>query len=371
MAKLAIIGSRGFPSYYGGFETLVRELAPYLASQGHEVVVYGREPGGSEQKVRVGDTDNVVTVRSTRGIESKSLSTLTFGYSAVRDLCRRQCDAVLVLNVANGLFLRRLRRAGVPICVNVDGLEWERGKWGPVAKRVFLAGAKGVAKFGGALIMDSQALIPVWQSEFGCVGVYIPYGATPVKYSGCSRLAARGLPKAGYILAVARIVPENNVALMLDALAFLGERYPVIVVGDGEAREPTVIRLRQLDGVGRIRWLGRVNDQALLNELWSNAGVYWHGHSVGGTNPALLQAMASGAPCVALDTPFNREVLDHPTQLVSADPVLVAASLERVLCSPGRASEMRERQSDTVQKRFGWDNVCASYEKVLLRMVKG
>lgn len=171
--RVAIIGTRGFPSYYGGFETLVRYLVPYLAERGWEVDVYSRPEHVADEKIPPG-----VTQRFTRGVESKSASTLSYGLTACADAARRKPDVALVMNVANGYFLPVLKARGIPVVLNVDGLEWEREKWSAPAKRVFRAGATMSAKFADTLIADSVEIGRHWQQHFGRDAEFIPYGGT-------------------------------------------------------------------------------------------------------------------------------------------------------------------------------------------------
>ena len=364
MSRIAILGSRGFPSYYGGFETLVRKLAPDLVDRGHEVVVYGR---GSRLRSTSCLIDGV-EVRETAGLESKSTSTLSFGFSASIDLARNPCDVALILNVANGFWLRRLARARIATCVNVDGLEWLRGKWGYAARQTFLHAAAATARDADALVVDSLALGEIWRERFGRESHFIPYGASVLRGERKELLREHGLHVGGYVLAVARLVPENNVDLLLDCLPLLPPDVPVIVVGDANYEHPTVHRLKQLNSEGRVTWLGHLDDQHLLEELWMNADVYWHGHSVGGTNPALLQALGAGAPTLALDTPFNREVIRNDFQLVPRDPQLLAERISQILSSTTFAKSLREKGQATVAERYTWEEVCAGYEELLVAM---
>ena len=157
---------------------------------------------------------------------------MSYGLTASLDLARHGCDAALVLNVANGFYLRRLKRAGIATCVNVDGLEWMRKKWGLVARQAFLLGARLTARNADALIFDSQALGAVWRERFGRDGHFIPYGAPVLREIGDSRLRESGITERGYVLVVSRVIPENNVDLLLDALAYLPTAPSVVVVGD-------------------------------------------------------------------------------------------------------------------------------------------
>lgn len=356
--RIAILGTRGYPSYYGGFETLVRWLAPYLVQRGHEVVVYGR---GEGWRAATESIDGVTVVNTWR-LETKSTSTFTYGLTASSHLVRHPTDAALLMNVANGYHIRRLQRAGIPVVVNVDGIEWEREKWGSLARRVFLQGAELVARRASTLVYDSRAIGVIWEQQFGRKGLFIPYGAPVLNDVGTDLLRERGLPEGGYVLVVARIVPENNVDLLLDAVDLMAPRPEVIVVGDSNYEHPTVDRLRSLASIGKVRALGHIDNQELLNELWAHAGVYWHGHSVGGTNPALLQALGAGSPTLALDTPFNREVIGNNDQLVESDASLLAARIEGSLSTAEPlAKEFARRGQSIVEERYSWDTVCEQY----------
>src|ERR1700685_1384778 len=171
--NFAILGSRGFPSTYGGYETLVRYLARYLVQEGHEVTAYCRV---RDEGRRMWTTEGVRCI-ATPGYDSKSLSTLTFGMTATLDASFRRFDSILVLNIANGFWFPALRAAQTPFAVNTDGIEWERGKWSRVGRATFRAGAWMTARNAGALICDSNAIGAIWQEMFGRDSTFIPYGA--------------------------------------------------------------------------------------------------------------------------------------------------------------------------------------------------
>jgi glycosyltransferase involved in cell wall biosynthesis len=359
--RVAILGSRGFPSTYGGYETLVRYLARAWVRQGIEVTVYCRvkSEGRSEW------VDEGVTCRWTPGWDTKSLSTLSYGLTSHLDAGFRSFDAALVLNVANGFFLPALGAAGVPTAVNTDGIEWERGKWGTAARKVFLAGARATARFADVLIADSEAIAAIWEESFGVSSTFVPYGAPVLEGVGDDRVRALGFVPGTYALVVARLIPENNVELILDALERTSPRVPAVVVGSANYGAPIETRLRELDHRGSLRWLGHVSDQELLMQLWANSGVYLHGHSVGGTNPALLQALGAGAPTLALATQFNREVVRREEQLFPADPARLAERIRAVLDSEDRRLEMAAAGRRTVAERYDWGDVTDRYLEAL------
>lgn len=363
MRRVAIIGTRGYPSYYGGFETAVRHLAPSFADAGWEVTVYGR-PG--QERDDDPTLDSRIIRRTTRGTESKSLSTLTFGLTATVDAVRRRPGTALVMNCANGFWLPLLKAAGIRTVVNVDGLEWQRAKWGRLARTVFRAGAWCTARFADQLVFDAEAIRRYWEREFGVTGVMIPYGGTAVDALPLSAEDAH-LSGRQFALVVARFVPENTVPEFLAAAERIAERYPVVIVGSsgygGELDDQAAaLAERNAD----VHWLGHVADDTRLLALWHHAGAYFHGHSVGGTNPALVQAMHCGAPVVARDTVYNREVLEGTdATLVEADPTTIAAAVADLLEDEHRQRALRRQVRTRARAAYTWDGVCSAYERVL------
>lgn len=357
--SVAIIGTRGYPSYYGGFETAVRKLAPYLVDSGWDVTVYGR-PGAT--KTDDPDRDPRVLTRNSRGIDSKSLSTLSFGLTATWDAVRRKPDVVLVMNVANGFWLPLLKLRGVPTLVNVDGIEWERAKWGRVAKFIFRAGARATARWGSRMIYDAKAIAARWRQEFGLDGYVIPYGGdNPGKLN-----VPPGLLSRSYVLLVARFVPENSILEFLEAVPLLSKDIPIVIVGSsGHGGELDDAVRRLADNLPNVHWLGHVSDHQHLLSLWQHAGVYFHGHSVGGTNPALVQAMACGSPTVARDTVYNREVLQDAGIFVNPDPQAIAKALQEVVRTPKLQDRLSAEALNRAVHEYTWDQICEAYELAL------
>ncbi len=357
--RLALLGTRGYPSTYGGFETLIRHLAPYLRDSGHDVTVFGREgaPGTSV-------VDGITCVR-TGGLESKSFSTLTYGLTSHVQARREKFDAAFVANVANGFYLPILRTARIPTVMNVDGIEWERAKWGRLARTVFRAGAHASARHATTLVADSRRIAERWQDEFGRTPTFIPYGAPDVDPDMPTEgLNALGILPGTYALVVARLSPENNVDAVLEAFESRPD-YPLVVVGTANYDSPTQ---RRLDDILRRRAgviaLGHVADQDLLLALWRNAKVYIHGHSVGGTNPALLQAMGCAAPVLAFDSIYNREVAST-TAVYWDSPAALAGALDEAWQDAEGLASMGVAGLDRVRRDYQWPTVCRQYERVL------
>jgi glycosyltransferase involved in cell wall biosynthesis len=359
MKSVAIIGTRGYPSFYGGFETLVRNLAPYMADRGWDVTVYGQKAETVDPSV---PRHPAVQSIPTWGLTTRSLDTLSRGLTAAIHTAGKRPDVALVMNVANGYWLPLLRAAGVRICVNVDGIEWDRAKWGPLAKRVFRGGANLTARYSDELVVDSKEIGRRWQAMYGRCGVYIPYGGHP--HSTECRLPD-GLSRRKYVLMVARFVPENTVQPFFEAARKLCQHWPVVIVGsagfgnylDGEAA-------RLAAESENVRWLGHLRDDRLLFTLWKHAGCYFHGHSVGGTNPALVQAMHSGAPICARNTTYNREVLGSCGKFVDPTADSIVGGITAMMCNNEEADRLGERAVARAAELYSWTNVCRSYEQL-------
>ncbi|NWL35195.1 glycosyltransferase [Paenarthrobacter nitroguajacolicus] len=356
--SVAIIGTRGYPSYYGGFETAVRRIAPHLAANGWDVTVYGR-PGATKSEDPTRDL-RVKTVE-THGLETSSFSTLSFGLTSVLHALRSKPDVALVMNVANGFWLPLLKLRGIPTVVNVDGIEWERAKWGRLAKFVFRLGAKITALSATELIADARAISTRWEQDFRRNSRFVPYGGDvpddlPVE---------EGLTHRGYILAVARFVPENTIAEFFEAAEQLAQKYPVVIVGSSGYGGDLDARAAKLSADhDRVHWLGHLSDDRRLHSLWQHAGVYFHGHSVGGTNPALVQAMACGAPTVARDTVYNREVLAATGTFVSPSANEIVTELDAAMqrAQSVNVTDIVERAKSS----YSWAGVCEGYEQALM-----
>ncbi len=360
--SIAILGTRGYPSFYGGFETAVRKLAPALADAGWSVSVYGR-PG----QTRADDPDLDPRVRriTTRGIESKKTSTLTFGFTSAVHAVRRKPDVVIVMNCANGLWLPLLKLRGISTAVNVDGMEWERAKWGRLARGVFKLGALFTARFADVIICDASAIAERWQQQFGRSSEVIAYGGeTPA-----ASPAPLGLTSGGYVLWVARLVPENTIEEFLSATSSLADSYPVVIVGSSGYADELDAKVNEVARHPNVTALGHVSDDELLHSLWAHCGAYFHGHSVGGTNPALVQAMASGAPVVARDTVFNREVLDDAAIFVESTADAISTGIRTMMTDPGLASRLSEKAESRAVTHYSWSTICDKYEAVARGLV--
>jgi glycosyltransferase involved in cell wall biosynthesis len=301
--KVALMGTRGVPANYGGFETAVEEIGSRLVSLGFQVTVYARNPGQQVEEYR---GMHVVNVRAVRHRMTETLSHTAL--SAVHAVISDHPDVCLLFNAGNAPMIRPLQTAGIPTAVHLDGLESRRGKWRGAGARYYRWAERSAVRWADAVIADSRAIAEHVQREYNRDALFIPYGADVID-PGSARLAEVGVLKRDYHLIVARFEPENHVLDAVHAYRISDETRPLLVVGSAPYSRWYVDRVHETAQADeRIRFLGGVYDRELLDQLYANARTYIHGHSVGGTNPSLLRAMGAGAPVLAFDCEFNREV---------------------------------------------------------------
>ncbi|WP_456600576.1 DUF1972 domain-containing protein [Blastococcus sp. SYSU DS0616] len=359
--RIAMVGTRGVPARYGGFETAVEEVGRRLADRGHQVVVYCRTVPGQEARPERHLGMELMHLPAAR---KRSLETLSHSALSVAHLLAHRTDAAFVFNAANAPLLPALRAARIPVATHVDGLEWKRAKWGPIGQRYYRAAEALAVRWSDALIADAQGIADYYRSEFGVPTTLLTYGA-PIIEPGTGKLAELGLTPGGYHLVVARFEPENHVDVIVDGYRRSRARKPLVVVGSAPYSDAYTARVHGLAD-GRVRFLGGVWDQEQLDQLYAHAYTYLHGHSVGGTNPSLLRAIGAGTAVLAYDVDFNREVIEDSGRFFGS-PADVASLVDAAEADPGavRRAGVRARE---LARGYDWDSVAAGYEQLARRL---
>jgi glycosyltransferase involved in cell wall biosynthesis len=252
--------------------------------------------------------------------------------------------------------------------MNVDGLEWERGKWGFFGRTYFKSAARSAVRFCNRLITDAEGMRQVYLERFGKDTTMIAYGANIQSSTQPELIRQFGLEPGSYYLAVGRLVPENCTDLIISGFLAADSPKRLIVVGGANYESDFHRRLRAL-GTDRVTFTGHVNDQTLLKELYCNSFAYIHGHSVGGTNPALLSAMGYGACILAHDTVFNREVLSDAGLYFSRDAKVLGALIRKVEGDPSLVSELRLRGPKRIKGHYTWEKITGQYEQLFREVV--
>jgi len=366
--SIAMIGTRGVPAAYGGFETAVEEIGARLADRGHDVTVYCRRTSGE----RIAEWRGMRLVHAP-ALRLKAAETLSHTALSVAHLAlsrQRRPDMAFVFNAGNAPFVPFLRRLRVPVAVHVDGLEWKRDKWSGAGRRYYRWAEAFSVRHADALIADAAGIADYYTETFGAPTELLTYGAPILEEAGHRRIGELGLAPGGYHLVVARFEPENHVDVIVIGYARSRAALPLVVVGSAPYAAAHTVRIRELaDGDDRVRLLGGVYDQELLDELYANAATYLHGHSVGGTNPSLLRGMGAGAPVVAWDVSFNHEVAGTSAAYFG-DAADVAARIEEAEAQPSASVARGARLRERARAMYNWDSVAEGYEALALRLAR-
>jgi glycosyltransferase involved in cell wall biosynthesis len=361
--KLGIIGTRGVPPRYGGFETFVAELGRRLAARGHSVVIYSRrvrdESGGGSQ------WEGVERVELP-SISHKYLETVSHTLISTVDALRRGFDAVLVCNAANAFVLPLLRAARVPVAINVDGIERRRRKWNILGRAVYAAGESFSVIFASRIVADAEVIAAYYRTQYGVGPLTIPYGSAFPEEPDSDVLERLGVKKRGYVLYVSRFEPENNplpVVLAYERMAasVSSDVPPLVMVGDGLYAPDLVAELRRHEGP-RVLFPGALYGTD-YRTLQRHAGVYIQATEVGGTHPALIEAMASGGNVLAYATSENEEVGGDAVRYFRLGQQETLSRLLRE-CLDGVSGDepIRNRARRRAADHYDWERVTDAYE---------
>ncbi len=364
--RVAILGSRGYPYVYSGYETLVKELAERLVARDVKVTVYCHKNLFKHRPKQVNGVDLVYVPT----IEKKSLSQLTHSFFSMLHVCFSKADAILVVNSANGPFGLISRILGKPTAINVDGLEWLRPKWRGLGSRYFKWSSRQATRFYDQIINDSEEMRKVYLDLFNKDSEVIAYGAN-IRFSKKPELIQRwGLLKSDYYLIVGRLIPDNNADIIIAGFLSSSSTKKLVVVGDVPYKDAYADQLKSIED-DRLLFTGYVKDQEELAELYHNAYAYFHGHEYGGTNPTMLKAMAYGCAILALDTPFNREMLQEGKHGVFFEKNVqsITKSIESAELDIHHLEKLRSTARSGLIEKYNWDFVTTQYITVFKELV--
>ena len=367
--RIAILGTRGVPASYGGFETFAEQLGARLVERGHDVTVYGRR-----HTVPAGLRDyRGMHLRRLPTIRHKYLDTVVHTFLSVLDALPRRYDVVLICNNANAPFALVPRLAGAKVVLNVDGLEWERGKWNRIGRWYYQACAWLSPKLPIVLVSDARVIAQWYEDRYDKPTVYIPYGSDAHRVPPGETLARFGLGAGRYLLYVSRLEPENHAMTVMDGYRAAGGlaalEMPLVIVGDAPYASDyrTAVEVAAAATPG-VMLTGYVFGDGYA-ELQSNAMVYVQATEVGGTHPALVEAMGRGACIVANDVPEHREVLGDAGWYYDRND---AADLGRVLqalaVDEAARTVLGEAASERARAMFSWDRVTDDYLTLFSRL---
>lgn len=353
--RIALLGTRGIPANYGGFETFAEELSVRLAERGHQVTVCGRTPYPQEMY-------RGVRVRSLPTIRHKYFDTLAHTFISTLWLMGQPCDVALYCNAANAIFTVLPRMRGIPVALNVDGIERKRRKWNRFAKAWYLGSEYLATKFPSLIVADAKVIQDYYEERYGKPSTFIAYGADTRIEESTTVLDELGLEIGCYFLFVSRFEPENHPLEVRCAFEKLDTEMKLALIGHAPHAEDYIRSVRATSDP-RIVIPGAIYGRG-YRELGSHCFAYIQATEVGGTHPALIENMGRGALVLYRNTPENAEVCGDAGIPFEDEEGLLYAMRDVLRMPESERQSYRERARQRVRERYDWDAVTTQYEQL-------
>jgi glycosyltransferase involved in cell wall biosynthesis len=357
--RIALLGGRGIPANYGGFETFTEELSVRLAARGHHLTVYCRERY-SEPTYRGVYLIYLPTIRH------KYFDTLAHTFLATCHLLFHRADVALYMNAANALFTLLPRLTRIPVALNVDGIERRRKKWNFAARSWYRVSEKFATWFPTAVVTDAVTIQTYYLAEYGKLTTFIPYGADAELVDTTQTIDRLGLEKHRYFLYVSRLEPENRALEVRRAFEKVPTDLRLALIGDAPYAADYIREVRD-SADPRLVMPGAIYGQG-YKELGTWCFAYIHATEVGGTHPALIEAMGRGALVIYRNVPENVEVCGDCGLHFDDESGLIAAIRTALSMSETERNDYRRRARDRVQQYYTWDAVTSRYEQLLQKL---
>ncbi len=361
--RIALIGSRGIPARYGGYETFMEEISVRLHELGHHVTVYCRSHyTRREEREHRGVHLVVLPTLRTKYLDTPVHTFLSCAHAAAKGY-----DAALVVNAANAMFVPLLGLRRIPTALHVDGIEKRRQKWGPLGRLVYAISERLACLVPSVLVTDADVIHDHYLERYNARSVMITYGVDPRPPATRGELQRLGLETERYVLYVSRFEPENNPHRVVEGYARTTGDLPLVMVGDAPyARQ--FIDDTKAAADPRVLFPGAIYGDG-YRELQEGALIYIHATEVGGTHPALVEAMGFGNCLVVNDTPENREVAgDAATYFQAAQPESLADALQPLINNPELCRQHGLRAAQRAREQFSWERVAERYEQLFQRL---
>jgi glycosyltransferase involved in cell wall biosynthesis len=357
--KIGILGTRGIPNHYGGFEQFAEHLSAGLTKRGHDISVYNSSLHPFKEKEW-----NGVKIIHCHDLENKlgTAGQFIYDWNCITDARKRNFDVLLHLGyTSDSIWHWRWPKKTINI-VNMDGLEWQRSKYNKPTQR-FLRWAESLAaKNADSLVADSPAIRDHLIAHYNKIPVYIPYGAEVFTQPDPAVVEKYGLLPQRYFLLIARMEPENNIETIIQGHLSSDSIYPLFVIGNITNQFGKYIMSKYNDP--KIKYADAIYNKEELDNLRYYAALYFHGHSVGGTNPSLIEAMACRCYISAHNNRFNRAVLDHNAGYFST-----AEDISSIINNPETVPTLEQWKRSNIEKVtkiYNQEKIVDSYEKMML-----
>ena len=353
--KIAILGTRGVPNYYGGFEQFAEFFSVYLANKGHEVYCYNSHNHPFQEK-----TFNGVHIIHKHDPEYKygTFGQFIYDYNCIIDTRKRDFDIILQLGyTSNSIWFFLMPKKAINI-INMDGLEWKRSKYSWPVQQFLKVAEWLAAKSGDYLVADSIGIQSFLKKKYKKESTYIAYGAHLFDSPNDDVLKQYQVEPGNYNMIMARFEPENNLDMVLEGVALNNEdQTPILVIGKHETKYGAYLK-DKFKNNSNIRFIGGVYNLEHLNNLRYYSNLYFHGHSVGGTNPSLLEAMASQALIIAHNNDFNKGVLKENAYYFS-NP----SEVKKILNTIKKSDNLHfiKNNYQAIANDFNWEKINGDY----------
>lgn len=358
--NIHICGTRGIPNNHGGFEQCAERLAVLLAESGHNVTVYNPEyhPYRDEQfgKVRIVHKWNPEKKIGPAG-------NFIYDFRCLKNAYKENADAIIMLGyTTSSVFFPFMRNKKSVLITNMDGLEWKRDKWNILIKQLAKFLEWMGAKYSDYLVADNREIQKYLNDEYKRAAMLIAYGADCFKNPDEKVIEIFNCTSGNYDMLIAKLEKENKIELILDGIVKSGSEVPFIVIGNHETPYGNLLKIKY-NNYTNIKFIGPVYNIEQLNNLRYFCRFYFHGHSVGGTNPSLLEAMASSALIISHDNPFNRDVLGVNAFYFSSSDLVA-----KIIRDAGNTLALRDQfiseNLKKIEKEYNWSVIAGRYEKL-------
>lgn len=364
--KIAIIGSRGYPYVYGGYETFVKELAERLVNKDVEVHVYNQKNLFRDRPT----VKNGIHLHYIPTLPQKSLNQIVHCLLSLIHATFSSADIIFVLNLAAGPMGWIPKVTGKKTMINTDGLEWLRPKWKGLGSMYFYFGAWCATKLYDTVISDAEAMSKVYSEEFNCKTKVIAYGAPPFTPASEEHIDVLSLKKEEYYLIVGRLIPDNNADVLIKGFLQSNSSKKLVVVGDVPYQDVYASNTKALAS-NRVIFTGYVKDPKVLMSLYQHCFVYLHGHQFGGTNPAMLKAMSNQCAILALDTSFNREMLNEGEfgMFFELSSSSIATKMDLIEQQLETLDALRKKVKYGLTDKYNWDSITDQYKSEFIKLI--
>jgi len=368
MVKIAILGTRGIPANYGGFETFAEELSGRLVEKGFFVTVYGRS-GYIDKKYDNGYYKGV-HIRVLPSIKSKYFDTISHTFLSILNVAAKKYDIILICNAANSIFSLIPRIFSKKVVVNVDGVERRRKKWNILGRLWYLFGEIFSCLFPNAIVTDARVIQDYYLRRYRKKSCFIPYGANISKTDNVGLLKKYNLDKNDFFLYVSRLEPENNAHIVIKAFEKVKTDKKLVIVGDAPYSGDYIKKLKETKDK-RIIFTGFIYGEG-YKELQGNTYCYIHATEVGGTHPALIEAMGYGNCTIINSTPENLEVIKDCGIIYEKNNVGdLKRKINYAIGNPYIVEKYGMKAMKRIKRYYSWEYVTGEYEKLFSNLIAG